>query len=128
MDKMVRMLHSLPRHVPSPELAAYIQTSIRRRHRNRQVLRWMSACVLTLSCMSLISPAAAWLSSNELYSAGVTWLIRSVDYLSLESVQMLDHLWNGMFSLQILAGSSLVIFIWIGAFLLSLAMFFAIDG
>ena len=33
MDKMDRMLHSLPRHSPSPELAAHIQSAIHRRHR-----------------------------------------------------------------------------------------------
>lgn len=127
MDKMDRLLHSLPGHIPSPELAANIQSAIRRRHRRRQALRWVTASILTLSGLWLISPAAAWLSSNELFSAGTPWLFGSMDYLNLESVQLMEHLWNDMFSLQNLAGSSLVVSIWIGALLLCIAMFFAID-
>ena len=79
MDKMDRMLHSLPGHVPPPELVAHIQAAIHRRHRNRQALHWMMACALTFSYVWLISPAAAWLSSNELYSSGTPWLAGSVD-------------------------------------------------
>ncbi len=128
MDKMDKLLHSLPRHLPSPELALHIQASIRRRHHTRRALRWGAACVLGLSGLWLISPAAAWLSSNELFSSGTPWLAGGVDYLNLESVEMLDRLWNGMFSLQNLLGSSLVVSIWIGTILLCAALFCAIDG
>ncbi len=127
MDKMDKMLHSLPGHVPSPELAAHIQAAIHGRHRRRQALRWTAASVLTLGGVWLISPAAAWLSSNELYSSGAPWLAGSMDYLNLESGQMLDHLWNGMLSFQNLLDSSLVVSVWIGVLLLCLAMFCALD-
>jgi hypothetical protein len=127
MDKMDQLLHSLPGHVPSPELAAHIQSSIRRRHHRKQALRWTMASVLTIGGLWLISPAAAWLSSSELYSAGTPWLVGIMDYLNLESVQLLEHSWNDLLSLQDLAGSSLVVSIWIGALLLCIAMFFAID-
>jgi hypothetical protein len=127
MDKMDKMLHSLPGHVASPELAGHIQAAIRRRQRGRHVFRWTAAGVLTLSGLWLISPAAVWLSSNELYSSGAPWLAGSMDYLNLESVQMLDRLWNGMLSFQNLLDSSLVVSVWIGVLLLCLAMFCTID-
>jgi hypothetical protein len=41
---------------------------------------------------------------------------------------MLEGLWNGMFSLQNLLGSTLILSIWIGALLLCPAMFLALDG
>ena len=128
MDRMDRMLHSLPRHIPSPELAAHIQASIHRRHRSRQILRWMAACVLTISGMWLISPAAVWFSSTDLYSSGTPWFLSIMNYLGLESVQMFDHLWNGMLALQNQAGTSLVLSIWIGALFLCLGLLFAFDG
>ena len=128
MDKMDRMLRSLPVHALSPELASNIQASIHHRHLRRRVVRWTAASLLALSGLWLISPAAAWLSSYDLYSSGTPWLIGSADYLSLESVQILDRLWNGMFSLQNMLGSSLAVSIWIGALLLCLAIFCAIDG
>jgi predicted anti-sigma-YlaC factor YlaD len=128
MDKMDRMLHSLPRHVPAPELAVHIRAVVRRRHRNRRALRWTAAVVLTLSGLWLVSPAALWLSSNEMYASGTPWLASSLEYLNLESVDIFDRLWNGMFSLQNLLGSSLAVSIWVGLLLLCLAMFCAIDG
>ncbi len=127
MDKMDRMLHSLPRHSPPPELAAHIQAAVHRRHRRGQALRWIAAGILTVGGLWLVWPAAAWLSSNELFASGASWLAGSTDYLNLESGQMLDRLWNGMFSIQNLLGSSLVVSVWIGVFLLGLAMFCAID-
>jgi hypothetical protein len=127
MDKMDRMLHSLPGHSSPPELAAHIQAAIHHRHRRAQALRWMAAGALTVGGLWLVWPAAMWLSSDELFSSGAPWLAGSTDYLSLESGQMLDRLWNGMFSIQNLLGSSLVVSVWIGVLLLCLAMFFAID-
>ena len=127
MDKMDKLLHSLPGYAPAPELAGHVQAAIHRRHHRREAVRWTAAGILTLSGLWLISPAAVWLSSNELYSSGAPWLAGSMDYLNLESVQMLNRLWNGMFSFQNLLDSSLAVSIWIGVLLLCLAMFCAID-
>ncbi len=127
MDKMDRMLHSLPQHVPAADLAARVRASIHRRHRRRVVMRGTAALMLALGGLWLILPAASWLSSMESYSSGTLWLASGMDYLNLESLQIVARLWNDMFSLQNMIGSSLVTSIWLGVLLLCLAMFFVVD-
>ncbi len=127
MDKLDRMLQSLPKHSPAPGLAAQIQATVRRRHHRRQRARWAAALVLALAGLWLIAPAVAWLSSSELYASGMPWLLSGVEAWNSESLQMADRLWNGMFTLQNTIGSSLVVSIWIGALLLCLAMFVTLD-
>ncbi len=127
MDKMDRMLHSLPKPTASPELAIRIQARIRGRHRRRQALRWTAASVLALTGLWMVSPAVIWLSTAALYSPSTPWLVTGADYLNLESIEMMGHLWNGMFSLQDTIESSLIVSVWVGALLLCLAMFFVVD-
>ena len=127
MDKLDRMLQSLPKHSPAPNLAAQIQATIRRRHHRRQRARWAAASVLALAGLWLIAPAATWLTSDELYASGMPWLFGGVEAWNSELFQVADRLWNGMFALQNTIGSSLAVSIWIGALLLCLAMFVTLD-
>jgi hypothetical protein len=123
MDKMDRMLHKLPEQEPSLALAARVKAVIHRRHRRRQILRW-SVVIPSLVCgLWMVSPSW-WLSSSDLNASGVPWLVGSLNYLSLESFQVLERLWYGMFSLQGTLGSSLTISVWLGILLLCTAIFF----
>jgi predicted anti-sigma-YlaC factor YlaD len=128
MDKLDRMLHSLPGHTPSAGLAAHIQAAIRRRHLRRRVIRWAAAGLLSVGGLWLVLLAVAGFSSYDLFSSGAPWLIGSADYLNLETLQLADGLWNGLFSLQTILSSTLVASIWLGVLLLCLAIFLAIDG
>ena len=129
MDKMDRLLGMLPVPDPAPELVGHIRATLHRRQRRRQMLHWTAACVLAFSGLWLVSPAPSWwLSSGDLYSPAVPWLAGSLDYVGLESFQLLERLWNGVFSLQNTVVSSLEVSVWLGILLLGLAAFFAVDG
>jgi hypothetical protein len=128
MDRLDRMLGTLPADDPSPDLSARIRRSVRLRHRRRQVVRWTGASVLGLVGVWLLSPGIAWLSSGALYAPGTTWLAGSLDYLNSESLDMLSGFWNGASSAQNAIGSALAFSIWLGAFLLCCSIFLVIDS
>jgi hypothetical protein len=127
-DKLDRMLQALPKANPSPELAARIQRTIHRRHRRRQVTRWGSALALAMLGLWLVWPGVLWLSSGELYASGAPWLLGTVDYLSAESLDMVNGLLNGTLSAQNAVGSTFAFSTWIGALFLCCAIFLAIDA
>ena len=95
MDKMDRMLKALPAPDPAPGLIEHIRSTVHRRRRRRQLLRWTAGVVLVLSRFWLRSPAPSWwLSSGDLYASAAPWLAGTLDYLNLGSFQMLEGLWN----------------------------------
>ena len=128
MDKMDRMLRSLPKANPAPDLAARIQAAIHRRHRRRQATRWSGALLLGALGIWLMWPAILWMSSGELYASGASWLLGSLDYFNAESLDMVNRFLNGTFSAQTAVGSAFALSTWLGALLLCCAIFLVMDS
>jgi hypothetical protein len=126
MDKMERMLRSLPAEAPSPELSAAIRAAVHRHHRRRQIARLAAAFLMALIGLWLLWPAIELLSSNAPFATGAPWLVGSLTYGSDGSVEMLNGLWDGTFSMQKAIGSTLAFSLWIGALLLCGSIFLAL--
>lgn|SRR5258708_1163443 len=127
MDKIDRLLRSLPHDEPGSGLPLRILATVHRRHIRRRRLRLTLAAGFALGGLWLVSPAAAWLINGDLFSSGAPWLTGGADYLSMQSVQILATLWNGMLELQRGLGSSLVVSLWAGSLLLGIALLFVLD-
>lgn len=126
MDKMERLLKHLPRPVPAADLAVRVRIAIHRRHIRGLWLRRALALSLCLSGLALASPGFSFLSV-DLTSSGTPWLMQSLNLFQMESLNSVMSLWNGMFSLQISLGSSLIVSVWIGIGLMALGFFFGFD-
>ncbi len=90
-------------------------------------MREIGAAVLALAGLWQILPALAWLSSNDLYASGASWLVGGLNYLNVEPLQTASQLLNGAASVETLIGSFPGISIWLGAALLCCALLLIMD-
>ena len=128
MDDMDRVLRALPQEAVSPTLASTIRAMVHRRHHRRRTARRGVAAALAVLGLWLMWPGLIWLSSGEIYAPGTSWLFGGLDFLSYESVDALNRLWSSAFSVQNAIASSLAVAIWVGAILLSCAIFLLLEG
>ncbi len=126
MDKMERWLKHLPRPVPAADLAERVRITVHRRHVRRVWLRRFAALTFGLSGLALAFPGFP-LFSVDLASSGTPWLMQGLNLFQTESLTSVMSLWNGMFSLQISLGSSLIVSVWLGIGLMALGLFFGFD-
>jgi 4-amino-4-deoxy-L-arabinose transferase-like glycosyltransferase len=127
MDKLDRMLRALPDEPAAETLGASISQAVLRRHRRRQSIRRAGAAVLATLGIWLLWPGILWMSSNELYVSGTSWLMGGLDFLNYESMDALSRLWNGALSAQGAIGSTLAVSVLLGAGLLCCSIFLAVD-
>ncbi len=128
MDRMDRLLRALPGEDPSPDLAGAILVTIHRRFRRRQVARRVGAFLLGLLGLWLVWPGLAWLSSGEIFAPGTSWFMGGLSYVNSGSLDMLNSLWNTIFSAQNAIGSSVAWSTWLGAVLVCCSIFLALDA
>jgi hypothetical protein len=126
MDKLERLLKHLPRPVPAADLSARVRIAVHRRHIREVWLRRAASWIFGLSGLALASPAFSFFSV-DLTSSGTPWLMQGLNLFQTESVTSVMSLWNGMFSLQISLGSSLIVSVWLGIGLMALGLFFGFD-
>ncbi len=127
MDELDRMLQELPQE-PVPEgLAVAIVRTVHRRDRRRQALRRAGASVLGAAGVWLLWPAVGWLTSNELFASGASWLASGLSYLDAGSLDSIDRLWASVLGLQGAIGSAFALSLLLGASRLCGAIFLGID-
>ena len=125
MDKMDRMLKLLPRHTPSADLSARIRAVVHRRYVQRMILRHALALSCGIGGLILASPILTRLDSDW-SSLSASWLIGGWNMMNMGSLEALQNLWNGMFTVQASISSLLAISV-LGILLMAFGMFFELD-